>query len=31
MQIPHWMQEEFVLSKAAWFLAKDITSTPTWQ
>jgi len=31
IQIPQWMQEELRLSNASWFLAKAITSTPTWQ
>ncbi|MDD9934885.1 MAG: hypothetical protein OXT09_14845 [Myxococcales bacterium] len=31
MQMPHWMQAELALSKASPFLAKAITSTPTWQ
>src|SRR5262245_6770735 len=29
MQMPHWMHEEFLLSKACWFFAKAMTSTPT--
>src|SRR5262245_34484520 len=29
MQIPHWMHDEFLLSKACWFFAKAMTSTPT--
>ena len=28
MQMPQWMQDELRLSKASWFLAKAITSTP---
>ena len=31
MQIPHWIQAEFVLSKGCMFFANAITSTPTWQ
>lgn len=29
--MPQWMQTEFLLSKACWFFANAMTSTPTWQ
>jgi hypothetical protein len=30
MQMPQWMQGELRLSKASWFFATAMMSTPTW-